>query len=852
MADSDLITNPTTAVAGLGANDDASLSAMARATAPMGFWSWNLETDAIWFSSETYRVHGVVPRALGEHLDDYLEFVHPDDRQRITEAAMSAATGHTLSLEYRFVHPEGGLRHLLGHMALVGDARGKTRRLVGTVQDITEIRRARRSVAEAVTRLSSYFEEMPTPSYLWRREGDDLVLRRFNKAATARWGERAQELTGSLASEFCADRPDIIADINECLDRQVAITRETDYTSKGLGTRRLVITYVPVGPDSVVAHTEDISELLSIAGRERRATEQLAEYFQRVPTPAYLWRMKDGAMVLEAANTAGIQATAGRVRDILGARAEDVYDDAPDVVADLHRAFAGETFTREFRYRLRLSENDRDLVVTYVHIPPDAVAAHTVDVTEQRRMEAELRESHEAARGVLDASTEPIVLIEPDGTMLALNDAAAAAVRVPKAELLGRPMYDFFPPNVVEGRRAAVERVLTERRPTHVEDEAEGQYFRATMYPLFDEAGEVSRVVIYAEDVTEERRARQAILEREAEMTAVIERNPDGICLIVGGRISVCNSALAALIGCTPEKIVGQPLHDLMGPEDRERAKERGRILLEGGPAQPGEYSLVRCDGSRVPVEIYSAAFDFRGDRALICTLRDVGMRKQAERDLAESRDALRALTQHQESVREEERLQVARDLHDELGSVLTALKIDLGEALEGDEGRARDLLREMSGLVDQAIEVGRRVTARLRPGILDDLGLAAAAEWLGADLERRTGIRCRVVLPRNEPELPEPIATAMFRILQEALTNVIRHAGADRVEVVLESDDASVALTVVDNGRGFDPKAPGGAGFGLLGMRERVRSFGGVLDVSSAPGDGTAIRVALPLGPPA
>ena len=95
---------------------------------------------------------------------------------------------------------------------------------------------------------------------------------------------------------------------------------------------------------------------------------------------------------------------------------------------------------------------------------------------------------------------------------------------------------------------------------------------------------------------------------------------------------------------------------------------------------------------------------------------------------------------------------------------------------------------------------------------------------------------------------LPEPIATTMFRILQEALTNVIRHAEADRVEVVLESDDASVALTVVDNGKGFDPAGFSGAGFGLLGMRERVRSFGGVLDVRSALGDGTAIRVALPL----
>jgi PAS domain S-box-containing protein len=732
MRNADLITGTTRESAGAGASDDdATLLALARGAATTGFWSWDLTTDTIWYSTEMYRLHGVAPGELGERLEDYLAFVHPEDRARVTEAAVSASTGRTLPIEFRFVHPEGGIRHLLGHAALVRDRAGIAQRLVGTVQDFGDIRRARRNVTEAVTRLSSFFEEMPTPAYLWRREGDDLILRRFNKAATARWGERVADLMGSRASEFCADRPDIIADINECMVRQVAITRETDYTSRGLGPRRLVITYVPVGPDSVVAHTEDISELLSIAGREQRATAQLAEYFQRVPTPAYLWRMKGGAIVLEAANAAGMEATNGRVQGIIGERADDVYADAPDVVGDLRRAFAGETFTREFRYRMRLSDDERDLVVTYVHIPPDAVAAHTMDVTEQRRTQ-------------------------------------------------------------------------------------------------------------------------QAIGDREAEMTAVIERNPDGICLITGGRITVCNGSLAALIGCTPEKILGRRLHDLMSPADRKRAQERGRILLEGGPAHPGEYDLVRCDGSYVPVEIYGAAFDFRGDRALICTLRDVGMRKAAELELAESRDALRALTQHLETVREEERVQVARDLHDELGSVLTALKIDLAEALEGDAESARELVMGMSGLVDQAIEVGRRVTARLRPGILDDLGLAAAAEWLGTDLERRTGIRCSVVLPRNETDLPEPVATTMFRILQEALTNVIRHAGADRVEIALESDDTGVALTVVDNGRGFDPAALTGSGFGLLGMRERVRSFGGVFDVTSGPGAGTSIRVALPVAPSA
>jgi len=701
---------------------------LAKSTARVGFWSWDLATGSVWHSAEMYRLHGVTPGALGDRLEDYLAFIHPDDRVRVTEAAWAASTGDTLPLEYRFVHPDGGIRHLLGHSALVRDGSGTAQRLVGTVQDVSEVMRARRSVSDAFTRLSSYFEASPTPAYLWQREGDDLILRKVNEAAVTRWGSPEAAWRGMRASDLRASQPEVVADITRCLEDQVAFTRETDYRYEDGSTRRLVLTYVPVSADAVVAHAEDRSDLIAANERERRATTQLAEYFQRVPTPAYLWRASGEDVVLEAVNRAAEEATAGRVAGLIGMTAGELYADRPDIVDDLRRARAGETFTRECPYESRSTGEHQELVVTYVHIPPDAVAAHTHDVTEQRRTEEALRESRESARQLM-------------------------------------------------------------------------------------------------------------------------EGNPDGICLIVDGSIRDCNASLSALLDCAREALVGRKLHDLMIPDDRERARERGKTILDGGPSEPSEYTLVRCDGSLVPVEIFGAAFDYRGQRALICALRDVAMRHAAEQDLADSRDALRALTQHLEHVRETERAQVARDLHDELGSVLTALKIDLGEAFSGAPGAVDPALAGgMSKLVDQAIEVGRRVTARLRPGILDDLGLAAAAEWLGADLQKRTGIRCRVVLPDEEPSLPEPVATAMFRTLQEALTNVIRHADAGVVEVALEADEESICLTVADDGKGFDPAAVGGAGFGLLGMRERVRAFEGTFDVASTPGEGTRIRVALPL----
>jgi len=957
--------------------DQEAFETLAQTTTPVGFWTWDVTTGTVWHSAEQYRIHGLAPGALGETLEDYLAFVHPDDRARIEEGALAAAAGENSGAEYRFVHPEGGVRHLVGTSAVVRDGSGKIQRLVGTVQDVTAVTRARRSLSEAFSRLSAYFDETPTPAYLWRREGDELYLRRLNKAARQQWGDHVDNLLGAPASEVCADMPEVVADICQCLETQTAVRRETSRKSPRLGERRLIVTYVPVAPDAVVAHAEDISELVEAGRREEAATSRLAEYFLRVPTPAYLWRNRDGEVRLEAANVAAERATAGDVSDLIGITAEEMYAGRPDIIDDIHRALRGETFTREMPYRMRFSERALDLVVTYVHIPPDVVAVHTRDVTQQRLMEAALRDSHEASRGVLDACSQPIILIDSAGRVLETNDAAGHSLGVPRAELVGALMYDHFPASLVEGRRAAVAEVIRTGRAKVIEDTHDGRTYRARLYPLADGANGVERVVIYAEDVTEERRshdallrsrerleeaqrighlghwdldpeaggltcsdelfrifglepaaeasleqfvervhpedrermirtvrgaletgepyhleyrvqhpdgsvrfvfeqgelkagedvarvmtgtvlditelrtAEQSIRDRETEMSTIIERNPDGICLIVAGRISICNGSMARLVGCTKEAIEGQALHDLMIPEDRARARERGRVILSGGEPEPHEYTLQRCDETRIPVEIYGTAFEFRGGPALICTLRDVSKRKQAEHDLAESRDALRALTQHLESVREQERVQVARDLHDELGSILTALKIDVAEigARDGAEDEEA-LVAEMSKLLDQAIEVGRRITTRLRPGILDDLGLAAAAEWLGRDLERRTGVKCEVVLPECEPELPEPVATTMFRILQEAVTNVIRHADADAVEIVLDADEETVSLRVSDTGKGFDPAAARGQSFGLLGMRERARAFAGSIEVESAPGEGTTVRVTLPRRP--
>jgi signal transduction histidine kinase len=212
--------------------------------------------------------------------------------------------------------------------------------------------------------------------------------------------------------------------------------------------------------------------------------------------------------------------------------------------------------------------------------------------------------------------------------------------------------------------------------------------------------------------------------------------------------------------------------------------------------------------------------------------------------------DQLRALTAHLQGIREEERKRVAREIHDELGQALTAIKLDLASLVrelpagQGQEKKGESILT----LVDQAIQVVRRISTELRPGILDDLGLVAAVEWAVREFETRTGTKCRVDLPAADITLDQERDTAIFRIVQETLTNVARHANATQVDVLLKIDDGEVTLEVRDNGRGItDEQLAAGKSLGILGMRERAHLLGGTLSVIGVPGKGTVVRVRIP-----
>lgn len=225
--------------------------------------------------------------------------------------------------------------------------------------------------------------------------------------------------------------------------------------------------------------------------------------------------------------------------------------------------------------------------------------------------------------------------------------------------------------------------------------------------------------------------------------------------------------------------------------------------------------------------------------------------RKRAEERLKRSHAQLRALSIYLQYVREDERSRISRQVHDELGQALTGLKMDLYWVTNRLPKEMRPVLEKtkaMSSHIDSTIQTVRRIATELRPGILDDLGLLAAIEWQAQEFQQRTGIKCKVVSHLPDTVLDEDLNTAFFRIFQETLTNVIRHASARRVEVSLEEVDGKLCMEVSDNGRGItEAEINNTHSIGLLGMRERAALLGGEVTFTGVPGKGTTVRVTIP-----
>lgn len=517
------------------------------------------------------------------------------------------------------------------------------------------------------------------------------------------------------------------------------------------------------------------------------------------------------------------------------------------------------------------------------------------------RLQTELSRREAYFERIMETAHEGIWTIDTDGNTDYVNPAMADMLGYNVAEMQGRPMFDFMD---AEGRDIATTNL--ERRRQGVAERHDFRFIRKdgtpvwtqmNTNPLVDGSGAVVGALAMVTDITEQRRMIEALQESESRFRALFDSSPvalweedfSGMLHYLRELQAVHGDGLESFLLANPAhafeamsriRILNVNAETLRLFEADSMAALLGRLdavvdfsdtreivrsqlaALSGQPGYGHEVVNFTLHGRRLEIDMQWTVLpghEHDYSRVILVTY-DMTELVRHRHNLERSREEYRALAAHLDSVREEERAAIAREMHDEFGQVQTVLKLELAileksvKMLPPQADRApfERGIATMNGLLDRSVRNLSALVSRLRPNVLENLGLVEGLEWLIEELRRNSRMKWTVTLPETEPRIPEATATVVYRIAQEALTNVARHARASAGHLTLDVGDGHLLLTIRDDGQGFtnEPDAFPGH-FGLLGMRERAEQLQGSLTITTSPGNGTTVRLELPFDAP-
>ncbi|MFT4503598.1 response regulator [Caballeronia sp. 15711] len=493
-----------------------------------------------------------------------------------------------------------------------------------------------------------------------------------------------------------------------------------------------------------------------------------------------------------------------------------------------------------------------------------ANASLRLEIDERRRAETKLLSSEVRFRNIVETSPLPFCITSmPHGSLLYMNEPFRKLFGLVCRTDTVLHVIDFYVEPATRDRLVRQLRMYGGLRNTEVNfRRPDGSTFWAMLTARVASFDDSPAIYVGLNDVTARKLAEGKLRASEASLANAqrLARLGDWEWDTKAGVIH-WSDEMYRILGLAPQ--FSRPDYRTflatVHREDRALVRRAVRALLDERQPYGLDCRVKGADGVARIVQFQAEVMPGAGvdvDAAmqplkLVGTIQDITERKSIEHALLESREQLRELSAYMEAIREEERKRIAMEIHDELGQLLTALKMDVSLlkmrlAHDADAGRKADDMRE---LVEKMIWMVRNVASHLRPAALD-FGIVSALEWLVEDFGRRKGLSCQLWINGREPVLDDAHATAVFRIVQASLTNVARHAGASRVDVTLTNTETTLDLYVSDDGCGFDPAAARkGYSYGLLGMSERARLIGGSLRIDSSPETGTVVSIHVPLG---
>ena len=468
---------------------------------------------------------------------------------------------------------------------------------------------------------------------------------------------------------------------------------------------------------------------------------------------------------------------------------------------------------------------------------------------------------------LVHAALEGVITVDRQQRIVMINPAGLTMFGLTREQAQGLDLARLIPHRLREAHAGHVRRFSDSgqvERPMGQSGRVLGLRANGEEFPLeaaifksevVDPSGTQTYYTALLRDLSELNRMSSVIEQLNLRLRSVFERAPVAIWITERDLVVFANRACAQLVGLPdPADLVGRSIFELLSPASHGPVRSKLQDMERDEDVSVLVGAIQRADGTLREVELVVAVLPDHEHSFVQMVINDITQRSREKKDLLRSRRTLRELSASLVEAREEERRRIARELHDELGQRLTALKLEMISCQRDHPGLAvGERAQLMLDMLDETVSSARRIAMDLRPLMLDDLGLPEAIDWLVKEFKRRTGIEVDIRLGEGMRELSSQLATALYRIVQEALTNITRHAQATRVSITLKGSDHELQLTIQDNGVGFiqggHARNPGS--FGLLGIRERVLMLGGRLSAGNAPEGGARLVVHVPLAQP-
>jgi len=745
-----------------------------------------------------------------------------------------------ITVEHLHYSEDGSLRNIEIHGFPVFDEEGNLVQIIEYSLDITErkqledaLRESERRLKEAqrIGEIGDWEFDVETQQIDWSEQ----VYRLFARDPA----QGPPTYKENLAYYYPEDSKRLQDQVNMAIEGNVAA--DTDYllrmpSGKSVWHRGTIRTKKDENGRVVKLYgtVQDITDRKEAAEKIRKYQQDLETIFNSVP--AAIW-YKDRENRIVWVNKAGANSVGRKVEEIEGKPVEELFPsgDAEHYYQDDLEVMSSGKPKLNIIEEMQTSSGERKWVrtdkVPYIDSQGNitGVIAFARDITARKHAEEQVV----SLAKFPSENPNPVLRVSREGSILYANDAS-------------KLLFDDWCSKISQLVPAHWNKFITESLKSgqsRIEEIKSGdRIFSFIVAPI----GDTGYVNLYGRDITARKLAEEARQLEHDNLIRILDAMVDGVYIVNQQHdIEYINSVLKREFGPLEGKKCYAYFHD------REEICPwcTNQDVFKGKTVRWEWYSFKN---QRTYDLVDTPVRNIDGTISKLEIFRNITERKRAEEELQKSREELKNLAAHLQSGREEERTSIAREIHDELGQALTALKMDLfwlRKRLPGDQRPYLKKIQSMVDLTDKTIVTMKRISTDLRPSMLDDLGLVAAMEWQAEEFQNRTGIRCDAAFDFEEIELDEDKRTAIFRIFQETLTNIARHADATRARIYLRKRAKSLELEVRDNGKGIkeeqisDPKA-----FGLIGIRERVQFVDGNVKISGAPNKGTMVLVKIPL----